>query len=90
MGALLVNSALGAGVEVYYWRNHKHEVDFALRQGKCLLGIEIKSGRRRHFEGMTAFQRAFAPAKTLLVGPDGIAREFLQQPARHWFENLNS
>lgn len=91
VGAHLVNSALGTGVEIYYWRNHKHEVDFVLRQGERLLGIEVKSGRRRHFEGMTAFQRAFAPAKTLLVGPDGIVlEEFLQQPARHWLENLNS
>ncbi|NUM78953.1 ATP-binding protein [candidate division KSB1 bacterium] len=89
VGAHLVNSALGTGVDIYYWRNHKNEVDFVLRQADRLLGIEVKSGQRRHFEGMTAFQHAFAPAKALLVGPDGIAlEEFLRQPARYWLENM--
>jgi len=91
VGAHLVNSALGTGIDIYYWRNRAHEVDFVLRQADRLLGIEVKSGQRRHSVGMTAFQHAFAPAKTLPVGPDGIAlEEFLRQPARYWLENMKS
>lgn len=89
VGAHLVNSALGAGLEVYYWRNHNHEIDFVLHQGGKLLGVEVKSGQRRHYSGMAAFQREFAHARVLLVGPEGVAlEEFLQKPARYWFENI--
>ena len=49
----LVESAVGAhlenyktsGVELQYWRERNHEVDFILRQGRHLTAIEVKSGR---------------------------------------------
>jgi len=49
-----------------------------------VLAIEVKAGNRRTtLPGMAAFDKAFGPAKKLLVGSGGIPfEEFLQiQPA---------
>ncbi len=90
VGTHLVNSSLGTGIEVYYWRNHNHEVDFVLHRGGELLGLEVKCGQRKHFSGMAAFQSKFANARVMLVGPDGVSfEEFLQKPAPFWLENFN-
>jgi len=61
-------------------------VDFVVRAGKSLVGIEVKSTRRRDaLPGMGAFSAAARPTGTLLVGGDGIPLgEFLSQPVEHW------
>ena len=70
--------------ELFYWREGSKEVDFVLRRGETVLAIEVKAGNRRTtLPGMAAFDKAFGPAKKLLVGSGGIPfEEFLQiQPA---------
>lgn len=86
VGAHLVNSSFGTNVGVTYWRERNHEVDFVLQQGKAVVAIEVKSGRRREaLPGMEAFARVFKPRRQLLVGGQGIAlEEFLLKPASHW------
>ncbi|MBX3746183.1 MAG: ATP-binding protein [Verrucomicrobiae bacterium] len=86
VGAHLRNSAAGTGIEVSYWRERNHEVDFVLSQGPAAVAIEVKSGRRRDtLAGMEAFARAFEPQRKLIVGSQGIPlEEFLLQPAGHW------
>ncbi len=87
IGAHLVNTVQGTGMEVFYWRDHNHEVDFVLHRGGKLLALEVKSGATRKASGLTIFQRDFAEARALWVGQDGIPiEEFLRQPAGHWFE----
>ena len=82
--------AAGAGtaLDVTYWRERNHEVDFVLQRGTECVAIEVKSGRRREsLPGMAAFAKHFSPKKTLLVGAQGIPlEEFLGQPAAYWLD----
>ncbi|MCX6911295.1 MAG: ATP-binding protein [Verrucomicrobia bacterium] len=88
VGAHLLNSGMGGGIEVAYWRERNQEVDFVLHQGKNAVAIEVKSGRRREsLSGMDAFAKQFRPKRKLLVGGQGIPlEEFLLQPAAHWLQ----
>jgi predicted AAA+ superfamily ATPase len=86
VGAHLLNSAAGTGVEVHYWLDRNREVDFVLAKGDDTVAIEVKSGRREiSFPGTGSFARAFQVKRQLLVGAQGIAlEEFLNTPAEHW------
>jgi predicted AAA+ superfamily ATPase len=86
VGAHLVNSSFGTDISVTYWRERNHEVDFVLQQGKTIVAIEVKSGRRAEtLPGMTAFAQYAKPKRQLLVGGQGIPiEEFLLKPAEHW------
>ena len=86
VGAHLINSAAGTGVELFYWRERSREVDFVLRSGKTVVAIEVKSGARKEgLPGMDAFDKAFQPQRKLLAGGDGISLEkFLLTPAAEW------
>lgn len=86
VGAHLSNTALGSGVEVFYWRERNREVDFVLRAGRRMVPVEVTSGRRKGaMPGMEAFARRFRPARTLLVGGQGVPlEEFLSRPADAW------
>lgn len=88
VGATLVNGAMGRNIEVFYWRNRNHEVDFVLRRGKKVVAIEVKSGRRTDaLPGMAAFCDEFSVTRKLLVGADGIPLdEFLLTPTETWLE----
>lgn len=77
---------MGSGIEVFYWRERGREVDFVLRAGQVVTGLEVKSGQRReHLPGMEAFARAFEPQRILLVGGQGVSlEEFLGAPVQCW------
>ena len=86
VGAHLLNSAIGTGIEVQYWLHCNREVDFVLVAGDAVVGIEVKSDRRETaLPGMASFARTFPVKRQLLVGASGIALEdFLATPAAHW------
>jgi len=86
VGAHLLNSSFGTGIDVTYWRERNQEVDFVLQHGNMTVSIEVKSGARpESLSGMDAFARVFKPKRQLLVGGQGIAlEEFLSKPAIHW------
>jgi hypothetical protein len=86
VGAHLVNSVAGTGVELFYWRERSREVDFVLQSGKTVVAVEVKSGALKEgLPGMDAFEKAFKPKRKLLVGEDGIPLEkFLLTPATKW------
>ena len=88
VGAHLLNTSMGSDLEVTYWRDRNQEVDFVLRRGKHLVGLEVKSGRGKNsLPGMEAFARQFKPQRQLLVGGQGIPlEEFLSKPAAHWVQ----
>lgn len=62
------------------------EVDFAVRAGKRVVAIEVKSGRSPDaLPGLDAFADAFIPTRTLVVGEDGIPLgDFLSRAAHDW------
>ncbi|MCK4303101.1 MAG: ATP-binding protein [Candidatus Eisenbacteria sp.] len=82
VGAHLMAGTEGTNALVYYWRDRNREVDFVLKHGDTLVALEVKSGRRPvSLPGMGAFAKTFRPARTLLVGADGIpVDEFLRTP----------
>src|SRR3990170_2352355 len=86
VGAHLINSAAGTGVEVFYWRERSREVDFVLQSGKTVVAIEVKSGSHKEgLPGMDAFDKTFQPQRKLLAGGDGIPLEkFMLTPAADW------
>lgn len=86
VGAHLLNSSVGTGIDVTYWRERNAEVDFVLSHGDLLTAIEVKSGTRKEtLPGIAAFDKSHRPAKKLLVGGQGIPiAEFLEAPAAHW------
>jgi hypothetical protein len=83
VGAHLLNSVAGTGIELFYWRERGREVDFILRSGNTVVAIEVKSGSHKvGLPGMEAFDKTFEPKRKLLVGGDGIPLEkFLLTPA---------
>ena len=85
-GAHLVNGLAGTGVDVCYWREGNHEVDFVLAGKGRVTAIEVTSSRRKDsLPGMAAFAQAFHPQRQLLVGGQGIPlEEFLSAPAEKW------
>lgn len=82
VGAHLVNSAVLEGIDVYYWREGNNEVDFVLRRGNAITAIEVKSGLRHGgSRGLSVFKALYPAAKTLVIGPEGIAlEEFFVMP----------
>jgi predicted AAA+ superfamily ATPase len=86
VGAHLANAAAAGACELFYWRENNREVDFVVRSGRAVVGIEVKSGRApTAFPGLGAFTAAFKPARTLIVGGDGVPLdEFLSQPVDDW------
>lgn len=88
VGAHLVNAALRGECEVYYWRERNREVDFVVASGRKLVTIEVKSSRSpESLPGLAAFDAAFHPTRSLLVGGDGIPlTEFLSHPVEHWLQ----
>jgi len=75
-----VESALGAhlisslwqipNASLYYWRERNQEVDFIIRQGAHIIGIEVKTSSG--IGGLNVFAKNFPGAKTILVGDEGI------------------
>ena len=87
VGAHLYNTA-SADLQIFYWREQSFEMDFVLRRGSRIIGIEVKTGTRRWNEASRSeFEKRFEPEQCLLVGDEGIPlNEFLSVPAGHWFE----
>jgi len=86
VGAHILAGTAGTGIETFYWREGNHEVDFVLRRGDTVVGIEVKSGRsRQSLPGMAAFLREYPQHRSLLVGGQGIPlEEFFCNPVTGW------
>jgi predicted AAA+ superfamily ATPase len=82
IGSHLVNAQSAGICRVHYWRDRGREVDYVVSDGRTLLAVEVKSGRRRDaLPGLAAFHAAFHPGRRLLVGGDGMPVEsFLETP----------
>lgn len=87
VGAYLLNARRGTAIELLYWREGNHEVDFVLRQGKHTIALEIKGGNHHVTEsGMNAFVETFKPQRVLLIGEKGLAPEvFFSTPIENLF-----
>lgn len=82
IGAHLINQSKGTDIKIFYWREKNQEVDFILQHGEKLIALEVKSGQRKEIlPGIAAFNKAFHPDQTLLIGEHGMPIEtFLKLP----------
>jgi predicted AAA+ superfamily ATPase len=75
VGAHLYNLLSHRGGTLYYWRERGDEVDFVVKKGDAVVGVEVKSGVAKTGKGISAFQKRFKGAKALVVGGDEISLE---------------
>ena len=86
VGAYIVKEALQHSVEIYYWRQGRHEVDFVIRKGNSVSAIEVKSGKTRiAAPGLEVFVKKYKTKRSIIVGSSGIEIEkFLETPILAW------
>lgn len=78
VGAHLINYRMKGNYELYYWREGILEVDFVLRKGTKIIGIEVKSSAKTENKGMSVFAKKYNQAKVMVVGTNGFPfEEFL-------------
>ena len=79
IGAHLLNYSRIEAYHLEYWRDRNEEVDFVLRKGDKIIGLEVKSNVIPKTKGMYLFAKKFNSAKVLMVGDSGIpTKEFLK------------
>ena len=79
IGTHLINFSGQGRYQIFYWRDRNYEIDFILKKGEKLIGIEIKSGITKPTSGMYIFKKKFNPYKVLLIGTSGLHwKEFLR------------
>ncbi|MBU0580660.1 MAG: ATP-binding protein [Candidatus Margulisbacteria bacterium] len=87
VGAHLINNSLVHGYTLSYWKEGNYEVDFILHQGKKLVALEVKSGKKREsLSGLELFNTRFKPQKTLVVGQTLPIAEFLDMSPQELFD----
>lgn len=64
---------------LYYWREGGDEVDFVLKKGRTVFGIEVKSGRKKSSKGLEKFKEKFPHAKLIMITFDNY-KEFESNP----------
>jgi uncharacterized protein len=79
VGSHLLNSEHYSNIKTYYWRQENHEVDFILKKGRHVTGLEVKSGKSSAVtSGMIQFKKKYPGAKIILTGEEGISvKDFL-------------
>ncbi len=92
VGAHLLNTC-GPATKIHYWRHSSRdlslEVDFIIVRGPHLVGVEVKSGKRRNLRGLQAFAKRFPKAITVAVGSDDMPLgEFLSGGTEEWIREL--
>lgn len=70
VGAYLLGRSKQEGFELMWWRDGNNEVDFVIRKGTEVCGIEVKSGTVSDLKGLSAFKDRFPRATALVVGGD--------------------
>lgn len=88
IGAHLINSALSSKVEIFYWKEGNHEVDFIIRKGETILTLMVKPRKKGvRFGGIEAFSKIYGPHHHLVVGEGGVpVDEFLLTPLESWID----
>ncbi len=90
VGAYLVNDGKIHNYEVYYWREDKSEIDFVLRKGDKILGIEVKTNFEKSSKPAAVFLEKYPKARVILVGLDGIKlEEFFTTPLETYLTSVS-
>lgn len=88
IGCHIVNAAYSYRMQPYYWRDGDNEVDYVLKSGSKVLGMEVKSSHEKYNHGLSAFRERFSPHAAFVVGYEGYpAEDFLTTDMRTLFGN---
>jgi len=69
VGAHLLNKSMGTDYQIEYWKEGRFEVDFILRRNKKIVGIEVKSGRKKEaVPGLLELKKQHEVHRTYVVG----------------------
>lgn len=84
VGMHLLNAAREQRMQLSYWRDGNHEVDFVLEKDRKKVTIEVKSGKLRHVGGLKVFEKKYGSTPSFLIGTEGLSwQDFLRiNPAR--------
>ncbi len=63
-----------SNAELFYWRDGKHEVDFVLKSGSDLFGIEVKTTEQKKTAGLVSFRERYKRVRTCIVGKENYER----------------
>ena len=87
VGCHIVNVAYSYRMQPYYWRDGDNEVDFVLKSGSKIVGMEVKSSHEKYTHGLTLFREQFKPHAAFVVGYEGYpATDFLTADLRTLFD----
>lgn len=67
VGARLYYFAEEMGGQVFYWRERQHEVDYVLKIGKKIIGIEVKTNADKAPASFNEFIHKFKPEKVFTI-----------------------
>jgi predicted AAA+ superfamily ATPase len=77
--------------KLFYWRDGRHEVDFVVKSGSQITGIEVKSGAQVSGSGVEAFRARFKGVRCLTLA-EPLAIELLNRDASlacwEWLNSL--
>ena len=73
VGASLVNNNVGKGLEIFYWRERDQEIDFVIKLGTQVIGVEVKahSSTKQIQSVAPAFLKKYPKAKMITTAPQG-------------------
>jgi predicted AAA+ superfamily ATPase len=70
---------LRTGEDLFYWRESDYEVDYVLKSGSRLWGIEVKSGKQKKSRSIEKFLAKFPSAKIVYINSENYY-EFEKDP----------
>ena len=82
---LVFESAIGShllrmGEPIFYWREGDYEVDFVIDTERQVLGVEVKSGRRKRQQSTIAYKKKFPAAQIIFLDWVSGASFLAQEP----------
>lgn len=86
VGCHVVGSAYSYRMQPYYWHDGNDEVDFVLKSGNKVVGLEVKSNHEKYTRGLAIFRDRFKSHASFTVGYEGYpAEDFLNADLRSLF-----
>lgn len=88
VGATLISILEQEGGELLYWRDRQDEVDYVVRYGQKLIGVEVKSGKApSNLVGLETFKKRYPQAECVVIGANNKYKDFNTLTLEDFFNN---
>lgn len=88
VGAALTPMLEQAGGELFYWRDRQDEVDYVIRYGQKLIGVEVKSGKASSdLSGLKIFKKRYPEAECVVISTNNKYKDFKQLSLEDFFND---